>query len=462
MTGTDKPLTFWEFFDGVFCPFNRLELPRKAMHKAICDTLEAAFLGILKGKRFIVINVPPRTGKTKICEAWITWGLTYAPESQWIVTSYSANLATESARYIREALASDWYVSVFGPRLGSLAQADRFNTLAKGNVFSDGTDGTLTGRGAGLKREAAGGAIVIDDPAKPGEALSTVERDKLCFWFENTILSRRNSPDTPIVLCAQRLAPDDLCGYVLEHYPDEVVHLKFPALVNGESIIPETKGTEDLLATQRVNPFAFAAQYQQEPIVLGGNLIKVEWFPRYAVTELDSMVFDYKIIAADTALKTKTSNDRSVFGCFGVLDHGKTVVLMDAFHGKLEGQGVAAAACSFYQKHNNESGPVRAFYIEDASSGAMILQDMKRAGLPVKPVQRMKDKVTRVQDVLALWATGRVLLPRDGDVAWLSPMLNELAAFRGDGKSRHDDFVDMFELGTSKTLGRPVSILDVL
>lgn len=461
MTLADRPLTFWEFFDKVFCPFCRLELPRKPIHKEICDVLESALLGTL-GKRFVIINVPPRTGKTKMCEAWILWGLTYFPESQWLYTCYAAEVATESVRNVRDLLASDWYIGLFGPRVGSINQADRFNTTAKGNVFGVGVGGQLIGRGAGLKREAGGGALVIDDPAKAGEALSVAERDKLCMWFGNDLLSRTNSPSTPIIVNAQRLAPDDLPAYVMEKYPDEYVLVKCQALVNGESQFPETISTKALLDLQRGSPFTFSAQYQQEPVVLGGNLIKVEWFSRYNVADLDSMVFDYKIIAADTALKTKTSNDRSVFGCFGVLDHGKTVVLIDVFHAKLEGQGVTAAACSFYSKHNNDSGPIRAFYIEDASSGAMILQDMKRAGLPVKPVQRMKDKVTRVHDVLALWATGRVLIPRDGDVPWLSPMLNELAAFRGDGKSRHDDFVDMMELGTSKTLGRPVSILDVL
>lgn len=459
MTNNDRPLTFWEFFNEVFCPFNRLELPRKSMHKAICDTLEGVMLGAIR-KRFVVINVPPRTGKTKICEAWICWGLTYFPESQWIYTCYSANLATESARYVRDTMAQEWYISMFGPRLGTLLQSDRFNTLAKGNVFSDGTDGSLTGRGAGLKRSAAGGGIVIDDPAKPGEALSTVERDKLVFWFENTILSRVNSPNTPIVLCAQRLAPDDLCGFLLENYADELIHLKFPAMVNGESVIPETKSTEGLIATQRVNPFAFAAQYMQDPVVLGGNLIKTEWFPRYNIDELESIRFEQKIIAADTALKTKTSNDKSVMGCFGVI--GKTTYLIDVFHAKVEGPELLIAAKSFFAKHHNDQGVVRAFYIEDASSGAGLIQELKRVGLPVKEVQRMKDKVTRVQDVLPYWATGRILFPRDGDAPWLVPMLNELAAFRGDGKSRHDDFVDMLELGTSKTLGKTISILDVL
>ena len=69
-------------------------------------------------------------------------------------------------------------------------------------------------RGAGLKRKA-GGFIVVDDPTKPDEATSQTIQDGVNFWFENTLKSRRNSPKTPIIVCMQRLAEDDLSGYVL-------------------------------------------------------------------------------------------------------------------------------------------------------------------------------------------------------------------------------------------------------
>jgi len=77
-------------------------------------------------------------------------------------------------------------------------------------------------------------------------------------------------------------------------------------------------------------------------------------------------------------------------------------------------------------------------------------------------VVRMKDKITRVMDVLPVWMTGRLFLPKDGQTPWMEPLLHELQNFRQDGRAKHDDQVDMLELGTSKTLTRPVSIFDVL
>jgi predicted phage terminase large subunit-like protein len=456
----EKPYTLWEFFDLVFCPMRNLELPRKHVHKYICDTLEAAFLGVLH-KRFIIINVPPRTGKTKICEAFLLWGLTYFPESQWMYASYSADLATESVRLIRDTLGSDWYTAIFGKKLGNIGQADRFSTSSSGNVFGIGNEGTLTGRGAGLKRPAAGGAIILDDPAKPSEAMSVVERQKLCSWFENTLMSRANSPSTPIVICAQRLAPDDLCGFVMEQYPDKYLTIKAPALdaVTDESMFPETRDTESLRDMRRVDPFAFAAQYQQEPIVMGGNLIKTEWFPRYDVSELESLTFRYKVIAADTALKTKTSSDYSVLGVFGIA--GKSAYLIDVVRGKWQSPELLKIFKHLWIRHNVTS-PVRYVYIEDASSGATILQDLRQSGLPVKPVQRVKDKVARVMDVLPIWATGRVLLPKEEQVPWVGPLLREMENFRADGRAKHDDQVDMMELATSKTIAKSCTIFDVL
>ena len=61
-------LSLWDFFSKVFVPLNRLELPLKALHKHTCDTIEKAILGNL-GKSFLIINVPPRVGKTKMVEA---------------------------------------------------------------------------------------------------------------------------------------------------------------------------------------------------------------------------------------------------------------------------------------------------------------------------------------------------------------------------------------------------------
>lgn len=448
-------ISFWEFFRDCFVPFNRLELPLKPLHKGVCEMLQRAVLGDL-GKSFIIINIPPRVGKTKILEALSCWMLAYFPESQIIYTSYSNDLAKASVRYIQETIRSTWYRELYSTELGTTQQADHFNTNVGGNVYGDGVGGSLTGRGAGLKRKA-GGFIVIDDPAKPDEALSRVESEHLRFWFENTLKSRRNSSQwTPIIICAQRLAPDDLPGFVMENYPEECEVVKFPAMVNGESQIPETVTTKELLDTQRVNPFAFASQYQQEPIVLGGNLIKLADFRYYPYGEPPKL--DLKIITCDTAMKAKEHNDFSVLQCWG--RSLKRAFLVDQIRGKWQPAELLKNARSFYEKHHKSSSPVNYLSIEEAAAGFTLIQDMRKKGIPARGVIRHKDKVTRVKDILNYQATGMVYLPKGAP--WLALFEAECASFREDGKAPRDDQVDCFADGVLICLGKGTSILQVI
>lgn len=454
----DQFLPFWDYFRDCFVPLNNLELPLKELHKGVCEMLERAVLGEL-GKSFVIINIPPRVGKTKMLEALASWMLAYFPDAQVIYTSYSNDLAKTSVRYIQQVLTSEWYRELFATRLGDIRQADHFTTTQGGNVYGDGVGGSLTGRGAGLKRKA-GGFIVCDDPAKPDEALSRVESDKLRFWFENTLKSRRNSSQwTPIIICAQRLAPEDLPGFVMENYPEDCEVVKFPAMVNGESQIPETVTTKELLDTQRVNPFAFASQYQQDPIVLGGNLIKLVDFRYYDYGSPPKL--DFKVITCDTALKTKEHNDFTVLQCWGrTMKPDKRAYLVDQIRGKWQSADLLKNARVFYEKHNKTSSPVAYVSIEEAAAGLTLIQDMRKRGIPARGVIRVKDKVVRVKQILAYQATGMVYLPKGAP--WLPGFEVECAQFREDGKSARDDQVDTFADGVLFMLGKGTSVLDVL
>lgn len=449
-------ISFWSYFSTAFVPLNNLELPLKELHRATCETLQAAVLGEL-GKSMVVVNIPPRVGKTKIMEALTTWMLGYFPDSQMIYLSYSNELAKTSVRYVQQVMACPWYQEVFPTRLGQIRQADHFTTESGGKVYGDGVGGSLTGLGAGLKRKA-GGFIVLDDPSKPDEALSRVESEKLRFWFENTLKSRRNSSQwTPIILCMQRLDTEDLSGYLLREYPDEVHHIKFSAILpNGESAIPETVSTKSLMDTQRVNPFAYAAQYLQEPTVLGGNLIKIEDF-RYYTAEY-APKYEFKVIVADTAMKTKEANDYSVLQCWG--RYQKKSYLIDQMRGKWAPSDLLSNSRAFYEKHHKAASPVSYMCVEEAAAGLTLIQDLRKKGIPTKGVIRVRDKVTRVKQILAYQATGMVWLPKDAP--WLPAFEQECAAFREDGKSTHDDMVDCFSDGVFLCLGKGTSILSVI
>jgi predicted phage terminase large subunit-like protein len=284
-----------------------------------------------------------------------------------------------------------------------------------------------------------------------------VESEKLRFWFENTLKSRRNSSSyTPIVICAQRLATDDLPGFVLENYPDDCAIVRFPAMVDGVSQIPETISTKDLLDTQRVNPYAFAAQYQQEPVILGGNLIKLADFKYYDQDDRPKM--EVKIMVIDTALKSKEANNYSVAQVWGRSQHRAFII--DQVRGKWSPNDMLVAVRRFWEKNNKSGEPLAYVAVEEAAAGYNLMLELRKRGIPARGIVRLKDKVSRVKMVLPYQQTGMVYLPRNA--SWLPAFEIELAQFREDGKSAQDDQVDCFSDGVGLLLAKPTSILNVL
>jgi predicted phage terminase large subunit-like protein len=261
---------------------------------------------------------------------------------------------------------------------------------------------------------------------------------------------------TPIIIVAQRLATDDLPGYVMENYPEDYALVKCSALVNGESIIPETVDTKSLLQTQAANPYAFACQYQQEPVVLGGNLIKLADFRYYDPGSPPK--WEIKIMTCDTALKAKEHNDHSVIQCWG--RSMKRAFLIDQIRGRWGPAELLNNARMFYAKHHRSASPMHYIAVEEAGAGVNLIAEMKKKGIPAKGIVRLTDKVSRVKAILAFQQVGMVYLPRGA--LWLPGFEVELASFREDGKSTKDDMVDCFADGVHLTLGKATSILSVL
>lgn len=448
------------YFRDCFVPFQRLSLPVKKEHMEVCETLQKAVLGELPNIEFVIINIAPRIGKTKILEALATWMIAYFPDMQAIYTSYSSILAEVSTKYVQEVLKSWWYSALFPwfKGLGATQKSNDFTTAQGGRVYSAGTGGTITGFGAGLKR-VAGGFIAIDDPSNPNEALSQTLAESISFWFENTILRRRNSDQfCPVIIVQQRLAPNDLSGHVLETYPEKTLHIIVDAEdEEGKSRFPETFTTETLQTTKKANPFVYWAQYRQQPIVLGGNLIKTADFEFYS-EDISGYKWEKKVIVCDTALKTDEQHDWSVIQCWGKLN-GKAY-LIDQVRGKWESPDLINNFRAFYRKHHVTGSPIGRVTIEDKAAGTGTGQALRREGIPIEAIERNKDKVTRVQEILPYVVTHMIVLPKN--VTWMPAFLSECAQFRKDGKALHDDQVDCLCDGVWFTLGKPLSIFDVL
>lgn len=185
-------------------------------HQIICNALMRVYRGECKR---LIINVPPRYSKTELAVVnFMAWCLGRHPDAEFIHTSYSATLAVQNASNVRELVRHEEYQQIFQEvtiRSDSNAKGD-WRTDKGGVVYAAGSGGTITGFGAGKVRPRFGGAIIIDDPHKPDEANSDVIRKGVLEWFQNTLESRKNSPETPIILIMQRLHEDDLSGWLLK------------------------------------------------------------------------------------------------------------------------------------------------------------------------------------------------------------------------------------------------------
>lgn len=244
-------------------------------HIAICEALNRVLDGECKR---LIINIAPRYGKTELAvKNFIAMGLAVNPRAKFVHLSYSSNLAQDNSVAIKDIVTSESYRELFpGTKIkfGSDTKS-RWDTEAGGGVYATSTLGQITGFGAGLVEEDGkpyefGGAIVIDDPIKPEDALSDILREKVNQRFETTIRNRVNSRNTPIIIIMQRLHENDLCGYLTKTEPGEWEVLALPVIADDEALWSFKHTMEELQALRRINPFVFDTQYMQNPKPMEG------------------------------------------------------------------------------------------------------------------------------------------------------------------------------------------------
>jgi predicted phage terminase large subunit-like protein len=236
----------------------------------------------------------------------------------------------------------------------------------------------------------------------------------------------------------QRLHVEDLVGELKDN-PD-YTFIKCKGLLNDKaSAWSQTISTEKLLNIKKVRPDYFYAQYQQEPIIAGGNVIKKDYYSYY--NEYPAKI-KRLFVTADTAMKVKQHNDYSVFSVWGVTDTG--LLWLDMVRGKWEAPDLIKQAQQVYDKWATffEGCILSGFYIEDKASGTGLIQTLKRnTRIPVIAVPRAKDKVERLEGVLDYIASGNVCLPKF-KTSMCDDIISESVAFKKDDSHTHDDIVD--------------------
>lgn len=438
------------------------------------------FTAIYKGEKIRTnINVPPRSGKTTMMQYFVVWCLTNNPASNIIYTSYSQSLLTDIACKVASILENPIYKAMYPHRItlekeetnpiddfwkeylidesGKNTYSSRKITTYRGGVCLFSSIGSqITGYGAGIRNSKKfSGLLVIDDAQKPADIRSELMREKVVTYYEETLLSRLNNSKVPIVNIQQRLHLDDISGVLERKYNFET--LRKPLLDDkGICQIP-SQYTDERIEELKLNAYMFSAQYQQQPIPLGGNMIKSQWFKYY----LEHPFYTKLFITADTAQKTKEANDYSVFCVWGVYENN--LYLIDMIRGKWEAPDLLKQCEALINRYRIfKERRLYEVLIEDKSSGTGLIQTLKRTcSIPIKPIQVDKDKVTRVDDALPYIANGYVYLPNNPDYSFNKEFINECELFARDMSHKHDDMVDNLTMAIQYTT-RKTSIYDVI
>lgn len=421
--------------------------------EAIAAQLEAVINGDTRRQ---IINLPPRTLKSvAISVAQSAFLLGQDPATKIICVSYSQELASELHRQFRMVVEASWFRELFP---GFAIKRDRdleLVTSKGGSRFATSVGATLTGRGADH--------IIIDDPLKAEEALSDASRNRVNIWFSNTLATRLNDPARGrIIVVAQRLHEEDLCGHLLQKGGWH--HLNLPAVAPETCEVPLGHGRahrwkqgEPLDACRlpheqlnrikaEIGSLNYSAQYLQSPVPVEGNIVKRQWIKWYDQVP-ERRPGDQIVQSWDIASTISDSGDWTV--CTTWLKRGNDYYLLNVLRGRWEFPEVRRRIVEHARDHG-----AKVVLIEKAGPGLNMVQELRSLNLIGSPrpigVVPLGSKPDRMAVASCRIEAGQVWMPRDAP--WLSILLNELLAFPN---GRHDDQVDSISQFLNWAQNRP-------
>ncbi|ACZ49296.1 putative phage-related terminase [Anaplasma centrale str. Israel] len=422
--------------------------------RAIADRLEAALAGKIKR---LIINVPPRSMKS-ICVsvAWPAWILGLNPRARIIAASYSQILSTRLSMDTRYVLQAAWYQKLF-PDVEIAKDQNtkhRFQTTQLGYRFATSVGGTLTGEG--------GNFLIVDDPMNPLQSASKVYRQKVCDWFNQSLLTRLNNRKNGIVVVVMhRLHIEDLTGHLLAKrgYGNVWHHLSLPLVSPRKTTVyafalphilqdSGQKSKKVLYVRQYNEPlyknmsaqyikrlkrdvgtYAFSAQYQQCPIDnLGKGIIKRQWFKRYYDTapQRQECVIVHSWDTASAGTRNSNFSVCTVWAC-----KHRDFFLLEVHKVQLK-----YTALKRLVLHLANLWKADTVLIESKSSGVQLIQELSHH-ISIVPVTPIGAKDVRVYKIIPMIESGHVLLPHEA--SWLGDFEQEICSFP---YSRHNDQVD--------------------
>jgi predicted phage terminase large subunit-like protein len=288
-----KPLMDLTEFSRVFYPKYQ-----HAPHLALFDEVLTQATNYIErdgseGFNKIIINVPPRHGKTqKISRIFPAWYLSRNPDHRVMLVSYGATLAEGNSRWVRNLIKGKNYRDRFGLQLARDSTAVNEWALSnyEGGMYALGIGGAATGKGCHI--------LIVDDPIKNREeAESVTYREKIWNSFQDDLMTRLE-PNGVVIVVMTRWQEDDLTGRLVKE--GDWAHFVLAALAEEYDLLGREIG-EPLWAERfpkawytnkerSLSAYSWSGLYQQKPTPTEGGKFKRDWFKRVASVPLGVML----------------------------------------------------------------------------------------------------------------------------------------------------------------------------
>lgn len=434
----------------------------KKHHRVIAAALEQVEQGLIPR---LIINVPPRHGKTELAtKSFIPWYLGRNPDHHIIAATYNERFSWDFGRKVRETIREPLYRHIF-PHVqlkAGAASVDRIELETEGRAFFVGRGGTVTGRG--------GMGLIIDDPIKDrAEADSKTLREKLWTWYTQVMTTRLMAKSAWIILIQTRWHEDDLVGRLIDPsnpYYNEKEAAKWslvdlPALAEdndvlgrkpGEPLWPERFDKTFLEGQKRTDPRGFMALYQGRPTPEDGTFFRAEMLHEYHSKNQRPPDEELRFYcASDHAVSTAQERDKTCLLPFGVDKNDTIWIMEDVLWGRYPTDRVVDEMCKLMRKYKpmfwfGEKGPI------SKSIGPFLRKRMveTKSYCAIDEIPPLGDKLSRAQSMLGRMSMGKVMFPAFAH--WWPEARAEILKFPS---AAHDDFVDalsMMGLGLLKQM----------
>ncbi len=416
-------------------------------HEEICDQLDRVDNYELK---LLNINIPPRYSKTELAAVnYIARGIGMNPKSNWLYVTASDELRSETSVRIRDIVCHPYFKIMYGVNLKKDQNSKNLWRTTEGGGLKTATIfGQITGFGAGqiVQHDEEledyirdfEGCQVWDDINKIDDAdQQNANNDKVTRVIFNTLLSRENSADTPIINIQQRAGMEDATEQMKIHYGDnDKAHfLKMPIITDGAPLWGWKHNIEAIqkLKSSPKTGYIFETQYMQDPQPKEGLIFgksELQYYDELPPRDQWDLVWFYSD-PADEGIDHHSMPIGIISGGVVYVDD----VLFTRDNLTVASPQILAKIDIWY--------PVNQMWIESNNHGAMFIRDLRQK--TDTPIYGLKNTTNKIRRMLAQegWVKENVKFKRKFAVeSQYDKFMTQIWKILRDGTIKKDDAPD--------------------